>query len=161
MISTINIGYAILTPEVIRDHWRSQEVKMSSNLKDAPRDPIFGMYTHVISLTYSGNGILIPKCVIGYNFPTLRFYKGHLRSKKVKIRSIWAKSKTTLRDPFFCIHTHMISLMNIGYEVLTSEVIRSHWRSQEVKMRSNLKNALRYPIFGMHIYPCDISDPLW
>ena len=65
--------------------------------------------------------------------------------------------KNAPRDPIFCIHTHMISPMNIGYEILTPEVIRGHWRSQEVKMRSNLKNALRDPIFGMHTHVISLT----
>ena len=65
MISLMNIGYGILTPELIRGHWKSQEVKMRSNLKNALRDPIFGMHTHVISPTYTGYSILILKLIIG------------------------------------------------------------------------------------------------
>ena len=49
--------------------------------------------------------------------------------------------KNTSRDLMFDIHTHTISLINIGYDILTPVVIKDHWRSQEVKMRSNMKNV--------------------
>ena len=61
---------------------------------------------------------MIPRCILGYHFLTLRIYKGPLTSKRVKIRSIRVKSKTTLRYQMFCILTHMTS--------------RSHQRSLEV-----------------------------
>ena len=54
MISLANVGYGILTPNVIRGHQRSLEVKKSLILNKAPRDPIFGMNSHMISLTHKG-----------------------------------------------------------------------------------------------------------
>ena len=78
MIPLIIMTYGILTPIVIRGHLRSLEVKKRSNLKNAPRDTIFGIYTHMIFLTNIGYSILNQK--------------GHKRSpeftggqKKVKI----------------------------------------------------------------------------
>ena len=65
---------------------------MRSNLKNALRDPIVGMSTHMISLTNTEYGIL-----------TLKVIRGHQRSLEVK----------------FGMHTHMISLTNIGYDILT------------------------------------------
>ena len=44
----------------------------------------------------------------------------------------------------------MISLTNKGYGILTTKNIRFHQRSVKVKKRSNLKNVLRDPIFGMY-----------
>ena len=45
-----NIGYVIFTSEVTGEK--------KSNLKNAPRDPIFGMYTNMIFLTNKDYGIL-------------------------------------------------------------------------------------------------------
>ena len=67
LISLSNREYATLTPEVIRVHWRSQEIKRRSTLKNAPRDPFVGMYNHVISLTYTVYGILTLKVIRGHN----------------------------------------------------------------------------------------------
>ena len=120
--------YDILTLKVIRGHWRTHEVKMRSNLKNAPRDPIFGIYAHIISLTN-----------IGY---------GPLRSKL----------KYSPRDFIFGMHYHMISLTNISYDILTSKVIRGHQRSLEVKRRSNFKNTLRDSIFGMHTHIISLNN---
>ena len=39
----------------------------------------------------------------------------------------------THRDSIFGMHIHMISLTNIGIDILTSKVIRGHQRSLEVK----------------------------
>ena len=46
----------------------------------------------------------------------------------------------------------MISLTNIGYDILTSEFIRGHWKSLEVKKKSNQKKTLRDFIFAMHTH---------
>ena len=76
IIFPTNMWYDILTQIVIRGHWRSQEVKRRSNLKNAPRDPIFGIYAHIISLTNVVYGILISKVI-----------RGHQRSLEGKRRS--------------------------------------------------------------------------
>ena len=58
--------------------------------------------------------------------------------------------KNAPRDPIFGIYSHIISLTNIVYGILTSKVIRGHQRSLEVKRRSTLKNTPKNSIFGMH-----------
>ena len=92
-------------------------------MKNVPMDPIFGIYTHIISLTN-----------IGYETLTSNVIRGHQRSLEVKKRS---KLKCSPRDLIFGMHYHMISLTNISYDILTSKVIRGHQRSLEVKRRSN------------------------
>ena len=66
--------------------------------------------------------------------------------------------KHTLRDYFFGINTHIISLNNISYDGLTSKVIRGHQRSLEVKRRSKLKNTLSESIFGMHTHMISLTN---
>ena len=48
MIPTTIIDYVNLISEVVRDYWRSKQVKKSSHLKNATRDAIFLIYTHMI-----------------------------------------------------------------------------------------------------------------
>ena len=76
MISLTNIEYKFLTPKVIGGHLGSLEVKKRSNLKNVPRDTIFGIHTHMIPLT-----------IIGYDVLTPIVIRGHLRSLEVKTRS--------------------------------------------------------------------------
>merc|ERR1739842_163103 len=92
---------------------------MRSILKNVlPMDPIFGIYTHIISLTNIDYGTLTSKVI-----------RGHQRSLEVKKRS---KLKCSPKDFIFGMHYHMISLTNIRYDILTSKVIRGHQRSPEV-----------------------------
>ena len=98
----------------------------------------------MISLTYISHTILIPE-VIGV----------HHRPLEVKIRSTL---KNACRHPMLIMNTHMISLTNISYEILTQKVIggqcRSvgHWRSK----RGNLKKTHGHSF--LHTYLYDIVD---
>ena len=83
-------------------------------MKNAPRDPIFGIYAHIIPLTNIVYGILTSKTI-----------KGHQRSLEVQL-------KCSPRDLIFGMNSHMISLTNI----------RGYQRSLEIKRRSILKNTL-------------------
>ena len=65
------LGHGFLTQKIKRDPMRSLEVKRRSNLKNAPRDAIFGAHTLTISLSN-----------IGYAILTSKFIRGHWRSKR-------------------------------------------------------------------------------
>ena len=69
VISLTYTGYGILTLKLIRGQQRSLEVKMRSNLKNAPRDPIVCKHTHMIS-----------PINIGYDILTTEVIRGHWRS---------------------------------------------------------------------------------
>ena len=90
MISPIIIDYDILTPEVMRYHWRSQEVKKRSNLKNAYRIATSSLCTHIISQTNIGYGVLTSKVI-----------KGHQWSLEVKKRS---NLKKVTRDPVLFLY---------------------------------------------------------
>ena len=118
-----------MTPKVTRGHWRSPEVKRGSNSKNAPRDPIFGIYTHVIALTYTCYGIL-----------TLKVIKGHQRSPEVTGGQKEVKfEKCTQGLNFWHEYSYNIyDQHRLWY--IDLKIIRGHQRSMEVKRRSNLKN---------------------
>ena len=135
--------YDILTLKVIRGHWRSQKVNRRSNLKNAPRDPIFGIYAHVIPLTNIVYGILTSKVVRGYQ-----------SSLDVKMRS---NLKNAPRDPILAF-----MLIIYPWPILSMEfwpqIIRGHQRLLEVKWRSKLKCSPSDSIFGMHSHMISLTN---
>ena len=109
-------------------HKRSLEVtggQKEVKFKYSPSDSIFGMHSHMISLTNISCKSLTSKVIWG-----------HQRSLEVKRRSTL---KCSPRDLIFGMHSHMISLTNICYDILTSKVIRCHQRSLEVTGGQNWK----------------------
>ena len=125
-----------ITLKQIRGQQRSLEVKMRSNLKNVPRDPIFCKHTHMISLINIGYDVLAPEV-----------YGGQKRLNQ----------KNALREPIIGMHTNVVSLTNTGNGILTIKLIRGQQWSLEVKRRSKLKNTLRDSIFWQ-AYSYDIIN---
>ena len=75
MISLSNIGYSLWTKNYNKAHQRKLEARNRSNLKIVPRDPIFEMKSHMISLTH-----------ICYAFLTPNLYRGLCWSLEVQKR---------------------------------------------------------------------------
>ena len=101
-----------MTIKVTTGHWRSPEVKRGSNLKNASRDPIFGIYTHGISLTYT--------C---YDILTLKVIRGHQRSLEVKFE------KCTQGLNFWHAYSYYTYYQNTIWHI----DLKSHPRSLEAK----------------------------
>ena len=139
--------FLFLTSGDLLWHMRSPKVTGGQKMvkfEKSTKDPIFGFYVYIISLTSIVYGIL-----------TSEVKRGHQMSLEIKIRS---NLKCSPREFIFGKHSHMISLTNISYYILTSKDIRGHQRSLEVKRRSNLKNTPRDSIFGIYTHIISLNN---
>ena len=73
--------------------------------------------------------------VIRVHMRSLEVTWGHWRSLKVTGGHWWSqeiKFEKCTQSPYFGMHTHVISLTNTSFGILTIKFIKGHWKSLEV-----------------------------